>query len=382
MARDATLDGLIGRLIWVGVRGAEPGEAVLERELEVCRGVGVGGVILFDVDVPSRNGARDSGCDEGEARRRAVRNVVSPEQVRRLVAHVRERLGEDVIVSIDQEGGAVARLGPSRGFPPTVSAIAYGAMDEVERRKAAATLAATVAAGGIDLNLAPCVDVAINPDGPGLGALGRSFGRDPSAVIACAAEQIDAMHAHGLACCVKHFPGHGSGAGDTHFGLVDVTETFVESDELAPYRALLGPDRAWREAPDAVMIGHVLHRGIDAERPASLSRAHVTGLLRERLGYDGLVVTDSLDMRAIADRFGAGEAAVLAIEAGCDVALEANNLSEVRPCPADRMHAALRASVDDGRLSVERVEAGAARLDRFLGTLRARRAAIGTRGQE
>jgi beta-N-acetylhexosaminidase len=369
---DPSLDPLIGRLIWVGVRGGGPGDPTLEAELDRCARAHAGGVILFDVDVPERDRLRGEGLAEAEARAGAPRNILAPEQARGLVRSLRARLGSGLIVSVDQEGGLVSRLGPARGFPASPSPRDYAAMPDDRRLDAARTLAGSVASVGIDLNLAPCVDVAVNPDGPGHTALGRSFGRDPARVAALAGEQIDAMHAAGVSCCLKHFPGHGSARGDTHLGLVDITETFDEAAELAPYRTLLGPARPCAGAPDAVMISHLVHRGYDADRPASLSAAVVTGLLRGRLGFDGLVLTDSLDMRAVADRFGAGEAAVLALEAGADVALEANNLSERIPCPAPEIHRAIRSAVDDGRLSVDRLEASAARLDAFLERRRAR----------
>ncbi len=372
MSRDEGLDRVIGRLIWVGVRGAEPGAPELEAELDRCAAAHVGGVILFDVDVPERDRLRREGFEEAAARAGAPRNVIDPAQTRRLVAYLRERLGEHLIVSVDQEGGFVSRLAPGRGFPAAPSPRDYAAMADGERAAAAARLAEAVASVGIDLNLAPCVDVAVNPEGPGHTALGRSFGRDPARVAALAAEQIDAMHARGVSCCLKHFPGHGSARGDTHFGLVDITETFDEPAELAPYRALLGEGGPRSEAPDAVMVSHLVHRGYDAERPASVSRSIITGLLRGAVGFDGLVLTDSLDMRAVADRFGAGEAAVLALGAGADVALEANNLSERAPCPAPEMGASIRSAVEDGRLTVGRIESSVERLERFVSAHRAR----------
>ncbi|MEM9082957.1 MAG: glycoside hydrolase family 3 N-terminal domain-containing protein [Planctomycetota bacterium] len=369
------LDELIGRLIWVGIRGRTPGDLVLEDEIKRCERAHVGGIILFDVDVPGRNRLRDeSGLPEEEARLGSPRNVSDAESTARLVKYLKERLGEELIVSIDQEGGFVSRLNPRHGYPASPAPQEYASLDAESRSEAARTLAETISSVGIDLNLAPCVDVAINPDGPGHTALGRSFGRDPESVARMAGEQIDAMHHAGAACMIKHFPGHGSAVGDTHFGLVDITQTWAEEDELAPYARLLGPDSVSKEPADAVMISHLIHRGFDADRPASLSHAIITGLLRERLGYDGLVTTDSLDMHAVADRFDGGEAAVLALEAGADVALEANNLTVVRDCPAESIHTAIADAVADGRLSVKELEQKVARAERVLDAIRRRRA--------
>lgn len=369
-----SLADMIGRLIWVGIRGAHEGDPTLEAELKICERARVGGVILFNVDVPARDHQRSLGLAEAEARRRAPRNIIDPTQTAELVAYLRHRLGAGLMVCVDQEGGFVSRLALTRGFPGSPAPADYARMDHPTRRAAAQTLARTVASVGIDMNLAPCVDVAVNPEGPGHTSLGRSFGRDPSVVASMAAEQIDAMHAAGLACCIKHFPGHGSARGDTHFGMVDITDTWVEADELLPYRVLLprGPG-----APDAVMTSHLMHRGLDPALPCSLSPAVITGLLREQLGFQGLVVTDSLDMHAISNLCGPGDASVSALLAGADVALEGNNLSDVRPCPAGDMHRAITAAVETGRLPPARIEASVARVRRVIEAIHARRRAAG-----
>ena len=357
------LDRAIGRLIWVGIRGTGPSDPVFESEIERCRRANAGGIILFDVDVPERNRQRDLGLEEAEARLHAPRNIIDPDQTRSLVAAIRERLGPETVVMVDQEGGFVSRLNPARGFAKSPAPRDFAMLGDSDRSQAAEELARTVADAGFDLNLAPCVDVAVNPDGPGHTALGRSFGRDPELVASLAREQIDAMRARGVGGCLKHFPGHGSAVGDTHFGLVDITETWQESEELAPYRALM-------DHCGAVMISHLVHRGLDPDLPSSLSHSIVTGLLRDRLGFDGLVLTDSLDMRSISDRFGTGESAVLALNAGVDVALEANNLNEPKPCPAPELFGAIRQAVEDGDLSETRIHQSVARLDAWRRTIR------------
>jgi len=367
------LDRAIGRLIWVGIRGSSPGEKILETELAICEQAHVGGIILFDVDVPQRDANRSKGLVEAIARLNAPRNILTPESTRELVAYLRERLGHQLIVSIDQEGGFVSRLNPARGFPSIPSPQAYAQLDLTTRASIAATLAQTLADAGIDLNLSPCVDVAINPDGPGHTALGRSFGADPAVVTQMAAEQIRALHAAGVAATIKHFPGHGSARGDTHEGLVDITEVWQEAEELAPYIALIDSD----DPPDMVMISHLVHRELDPALPASVSPAIINGLLRERLGWHGPVMTDSLDMRAIADRFGPGEASVLALLAGADIALEANNLTQPKPCPALEIHANLREAVRSGRVAEERIHESIER----LGALRIHKYAASKRNQ-
>jgi beta-N-acetylhexosaminidase len=356
------LHALIGRLIWVGVRGSHEGDPVLEAELKRCEDAAVGGIILFDVDVPHRDAHKALGNTEEQARFLSPRNIIGEQQVRTLVSYLRSRLGKKLIVCIDQEGGRVSRLNPARGFPLIPSPDAYARLDLTSRAQVAMILASTIASAGIDLNLSPCVDVAINPDGPGHTALGRSFNAQHAVVSSMAAEQIRALHAAGIGACIKHFPGHGSARGDTHEGLVDITQTWIESDELAPYAALINSS----DPPEAVMISHLVHKGLDPHMPASVSRNIITGLLRERLGWSGLVITDSLDMRAVADRFSPGDSSVLALQAGADVALEANNLAQPKPCPAPEIHAAITQAVKNGRLSIDRLQESVARLDRLL----------------
>lgn len=383
----------------VGVRGAAPNDPLLRADLEACREARCRAVILFDVDaatLAARLGA-------GEAREAAIaasaRNILSPAQTRALASHIREALGADpgggsrsgsgggAILSVDQEGGEVARLSLRRGFACSLSAETVGALGADAMRAEAAAQARMVAEAGFNLNFAPCVDVAVNPANPIIAGKRRAYSADPARVTACAEEVLVAHARAGVASCLKHFPGHGSSEGDSHQGFTDITRTWREDAELAPYRALLSHGRRGAGPPPSVfvMTGHVFHEGLDAALPASLSRAVTTGLLRERLGFTGPVVTDSLDMRAITDRFGAAEACVLATNAGADLLLDANNMppppdlspdsppdSPARPCPAPMMAEAIARALRDGRIDggVDRLRASAARIDAAMGFAR------------
>lgn len=341
------IDRAIGRMLMVGVRGSEPGDPSLERDLDACRNAGVGGLILFDRDVATG----------------APRNIIGPGQLRALIAHIRARLGDDVIIAIDQEGGRVARLRPEHGFPETVSAAQYATLSAILRANAGTILAQTLADAGITLNLAPCVDVALEPSSEIIAQLGRSFSADPDEVCACAVEIIEAQARAGVRTCIKHFPGHGSATGDTHLGLVDITESFDEETELHPYRHLFGAPGLRR--PWAVMTGHLVHQDIGGELPASMSREWTTDVLRDELGWQGVVITDSIDMDAIRDRWSPDEAAVLAINAGADIVLDAFNAPEQRPaCPAQLMREGIERALIEGRIEggEERILASSRRL--------------------
>lgn len=327
-----------GRLICTGLRGAVPGDDLLEHDLDACARAGVGGVILFDLDVPTGG----------------PRNVQDPAQVAAFVARVRERLGPRVLVCVDQEGGPASRLHEGHGFARPPAAADFAALDPAARRAAAAAQARLLRDLGIDLNLAPCVDLALEPGNPVITGRGRSYGREPGAVIEAARVVLDAHAAAGVGACLKHFPGHGSSRGDSHLGAVDVTGTWRREDELAPYRALAGRPGV------AVMIGHLVHLGLDPQRPASLSPAVVGELLRGELGFDGVVATDSIDMRAVSDRWPPAEAAALAVAAGVDLVIDGFNLLPDREHPARELAAAV-ADTADG----ERLAASVARLDRL-----------------
>lgn len=354
-----------GALLCVGVRGARAGDPRLESDLDLCASVGVGSVVLFDVDVPRYRALVQEGTAAEEARVAAVRNVVSPAQLRALCAHLRDRLGEEVVILVDQEGGSVARLREERGFRATLPApTAFAALPPADRRAAVAAQARELAETGFDGNLAPVIDLATHPEGP-LAARGRTFAADPDVVVACAREVMEAHRAMGLASCLKHFPGLGSATLDTHHARLVLDETFDAELHLAPWRTLLADARP----PEMVMASHAVWPAVDAERPVSLSHAALTGVLRGEMGYEGVIATDSLDMA------GAGsdsvDAAVAALRAGADLLMDAVNLGgppDGVEHPARRMAEAIVEAVEGGV-----VEGGWAEVEKRAGRIRALR---------
>ncbi len=210
-------------------------------------------------------------------------------------------------------------------------------------------MARELAGLGINLNLGPVVDLDIDPNSPAIGRLERSFGRDPSRVASFARQFVDAHHDAGVLIAAKHFPGHGSAGQDTHEQAVDIAKTWTEA-ELEPFR-----DLAADQAADVIMMGHLIHpRFSDSDRPASLSRRAVD-VLRNELGFRGLVMTDDLEMAAIKDRYGIEDAAVLAVAAGADLMIFAN-LKAPDPEIANRVLAAVALGVEQGRIPRETVE--------------------------
>ena len=351
MPTPADIHSIIGSMLMVGIRGPGPEDAAFRADLDACREARVGGVILFDVHLPDRT---------------RPRNIVSPNQTSELCRHLRDCRGPRLLISLDQEGGRVARLNPVSGFAAHPSAMDYAALPPPARQAAANALAREVADAGFNLNFAPCIDVAVNSANPIIAGKQRSFGTDPTVVAICAGEQIAAHSAANVATCLKHFPGHGSSAADTHAGFVDITHSWQREVELEPYRRLI-PTLDLRQT--CIMTAHVFHPGIDPDHPASLSPRHTTDLLRNELGFQGVVITDSLDMGAISQRYTAHEALILAINAGADILLDGCNAPGMeRPCPVREMHEAITRALRDGRIigGEERLRASAGRIARLL----------------
>ncbi|MFY1671829.1 glycoside hydrolase family 3 protein [Plantactinospora sp. WMMB334] len=240
-----------------------------------------------------------------------ARNVVDTEQVTALTAALRAER-PDVLVAIDEEAGDVTRL-ESRLGSSRPGNLALGAVDDPELTEAIARdLGAELAAAGVTLNYAPDADVNANPDNPVIGV--RSFGSDPGLVARHTAAWVRGLQSAGVAACAKHFPGHGDTSVDSHLDVprIEVSRARLNACELPPFRAAIDA------GVQAVMTGHLLVPAIDPEWPATLSRRVLTDLLREELGFQGVVVTDGIEMRAVTDRYGLGGATVRALVAGAD----------------------------------------------------------------
>ena len=309
-----------GQLLFAGFAGT-----TLPEDLATLVGTGrVGGVVLF------------------------ARNVASPDQLRELVAelHARAPVDAPLCVAIDQEGGRVQRLrAPWTEWPPMRRLGERGS--PADTQAVAAALGRELADLRIDLDFAPVADVDTNPANPVIGD--RSFSRDPDAVARHAVAFTLGLQREGVAACAKHFPGHGDTTVDSHLELprIDHDRERLERIELVPFRAVAGAGVA------SMMTGHVWLPRIDARLPATLSPA-VLALLRDEIGYDGVVFSDDLEMRAIAGRFAPAAVAHAALAAGVDALLVCSR-AELR----DEVLAALEAAPDP------LVEAGLGRMAAF-----------------
>lgn len=334
------LDAMIGQMVMVGFRGTgDSGSAEMRAVLEDVAAGRIGGVIYFERDWQTKKHGR---------------NIRTLKQTAKLSALLQKASPLPLFIAVDQEGGRVQRLNKTHTFPETPSAREMGEKTPEESRKTAATLGRNLKNIGINVNFAPVADIAINPSGPAIGALGRAFASTPEKAAAHAGAFMHGLTREGVIGCYKHFPGHGSSLADSHNNPTDITATWRE-EELLPYMDLPG------DAPFMVMTGHLMQRKLDPERPASLSRNITTGLLRENLGWRGVVITDDLEMDAIALLYPEKERVRLAIDAGADIILFGNNLKH-HPEQGRKIFAIIRTLVKEGSIPQERIAESWARI--------------------
>jgi beta-N-acetylhexosaminidase len=322
----------IGQMVMVTMTGdsldGRPSASVDTMKSDLANGL-VGGVIMFTWS----------------------NNLRNPAQIAHLTQKLQERASVPLLICVDEEGGQVARLSASNGFANTPSAFQMGsANNEASTRSTAATMAGWFVQTGLNMNLAPVVDVNVNPNSPAIGALGRSFSSNPDIVTSNASWFIDEFHKRNRLTTLKHFPGHGSAATDSHLGLVDITNTWSDR-ELTPYRQLLGAGKI-----DAIMTAHVFHAKLDSLYPATLSQKILTGILRNQIGYNGVVVSDDMSMQAIVSYYGFDDAVTLAVNAGLDMLLYTSNIHDAVSSRARHVVDLIERRVKEGTIDGKRID--------------------------
>lgn len=298
-AQAATLEQMAGQMIVVGFQGDDVDDASVVALREQLAQGRLGGVMFLKTNVKSLAAVGAMN---------AAFRAASPELL--------------PFITLDQEGGAVERLTKDVGFTEIPNAASIAATNTPEQAEAIyAKMAESIAELGFSVNFGPVADVNLNADNQVIAKFGRAFSADPAVVAAYDEAFIRAHHAAGLLTALKHFPGHGSSTADSHEGFVDITQTWQDS-ELDPYRTMIGDD-----VVDMVMIGHLYHAGYadkGTQTPASLSRQWITGVLRETLAYDGVVISDDLEMGAIRDHYTLEQTVTMGVRAGMDVLLFSN----------------------------------------------------------
>jgi len=319
------LEKQAAKLFCVGFQGKSPPAELVELQAR-----GVSGAILF------------------------ARNIESPEQAAELNLALKEKAPAPFLLSVDQEGGRVMRLrAPFMPLPP-MRVLGRAADPELARRLGAA-MGAELRELGFDLDFAPVLDVDTNPANPVIGD--RSFARESELVSALGAALIEGLQGAGIAACGKHFPGHGDTSQDSHLVLPSLPHALerLEAVELPPFAAAI------RAGVATIMTAHVIFEALDARYPATMTRPALDGILRDRLGFDGVVISDDLEMRAIADNFGIEEAVVRGVNAGVDLFLVCHTPSKQHEAIDALIHA-----VEDGRVERGRLEEAGRRIDRLV----------------
>ncbi len=334
----------IGQMLIIGFEGSH-----VDKQSAIINTIqkdNIGGVILFDYNPKTKQ---------------FDKNIENPEQIRQLntqlqqanqrAQHKYHRPSLPLLISIDYEGGTIGtRLNQSQGFPETFSAAKVSQMSLNDVNKVTETMAITLQNAGFNLNFAPVVDVNVNPDSPIIGKVNRSFSENPDEVTKYAMIYSQAYLSHNVQCAYKHFPGHGSATGDSHLGFVDVSDTW-QAEELEPYEQLLGQDQAC----NMVMTAHLVNRQLDESGlPATLSHKILTGLLREKLNFKGVIITDDMQMKAISDHYPLDEALTLAINAGADMMIFGNQLSD-EPQDPEELIDIIESKVRSGEISEQRI---------------------------
>ena len=345
-----SLDFKIGQMLMIGFRGLSISESEhIKKDIQEHH---LGGVVLYSVDLPSD--------------RTQLRNIESPTQLKQLNEDLQKLSNHTLLIGIDQEGGRVSRLSPKYGFPQKIPSAQYlGQLNDLDSTAYYSEQTARLLKEyGVNFNFAPDVDVNVNPDCPVIGGLERSFSANPSEVIAHAKAVIAAHKQHNIICSLKHFPGHGSAKMDSHKGFTDVTDSWLEK-ELEPYEQLIE-----EQIVDAVMTAHVFNRKLDENYPATLSRKINYDLLRQKMGYNGFIISDDMHMGAIEKNFELEEAIERAINSGVDMLIFSNNSPDFYDNEiASKAVSIIKKLIEQGKISEERIEASFKRIVELKGKL-------------
>ena len=322
-----------GQMIMVGLRGTSPEDA--KSFFDSHHELTVGGIILYDqnvtTDPPSSH------------------NIKSPEQVIELNQSLQSNSSTPLLIGVDQEGGQVNRLKKEYGFPHSKSWADLGRLnDEAQTDSHSKGIASSLSSYGFNLNFAPVVDLSLNRENV-IVQKGRCFSDDPDTVATHAKLFINAHLNQNVIPVCKHFPGQGSARGDTHEGLVDVSETWSEN-ELKPYQKLID-----RGCVPAIMTSHLFHKGLDPDFPATLSSKIINELLREQLGFDGVIISDDPQMGAIAKHYDLKTVIQLMIHAGVDMFCFGNNLI-YDPDIVQKVHTIIGELLDEGSITAEQIQ--------------------------
>lgn len=334
---DDKLKKMIGKMLIVGFSNSK-----ITKNSKIIQDINnyeLSGVILFDRFYNDIN---------------KTKNISSPRQLQILTSSLQKFSNKSLIISIDQEGGKVARLKPKYGFSQISSAKEISTLHVEYVQEIYSTQAKMLSKYGINCDFGPVLDLAVNKDNKVIYKLERSYGSKPKDVVKFASIFMKTLEEKNILSVVKHFPGHGSSLGDSHKGFVDITNTWSEI-ELEPYKELIKNNQV-----KMIMTAHVFNKHLDDKYPATLSYKINTKLLREKLNYNGVIISDDLQMGAISQHYCLKEIVTLSINSGVDILLFANQLAQQN---TDELVDVILTQVKNGSIDIKRIEESNERID-------------------
>lgn len=328
-AEKDSIDAMIGQMIMIGIGDFNRAGGNQPIYAEIAAGK-VGGIVLYEKNIFPKK---------------------PMSELAKIVAKLQRNAFVPLFVSIDEEGGKVNRLKPKYGFPKGVSAQYLGNLNDVDSSNFYANQTASILSSfGINMNYAPVVDVNLNTSNPVIGKLERSYSTEYQQVTNQAHHTVVQHNSNQVVPVLKHFPGHGSSKNDTHLGMADVTDTW-QLEELYPYKSLIDSG-----VISAIMTAHIVHKSLDDSKvPATLSKKVVTGMLRGFLEFDGVIISDDMQMGAIDNEYGLKEALAMSINAGVDILMFANNVKDYNMVSADAIHSIIKDLLSEGVITRARV---------------------------
>ena len=356
-----SLEKMVGQMIMTGFHGDGMGEnpkefAAIENQIKSGQ---IGGVILFDVDL---SGLMAKGMSVADAKKQIFSsNIKNMNQVKELNKHLQSLSSTKLLIAVDQEGGNVQRLKYEHGFAPTPSAKELGNKNPENTYTIAYDLGTRLGDLGFNIDFAPLLDVDVNPKSPAIGAKDRSFSGDPKIVTQHGKAFARGLEDAKIAYSFKHFPGHGSAGNDTHAGITDITKTYQDY-ELTPWQDLLKNASPYT----MVMVAHVVNNNFDT-LPASLSYKTIK-MVRD-MGFNGVIVSDDMDMGAIANEYGTETAVEMAINAGNDILVFGNNLTFDKNRGRD-VNKMIVKMVKDGKIKKSRIRESYKRIQKLKENIR------------
>ncbi|WP_418180507.1 glycoside hydrolase family 3 N-terminal domain-containing protein [Aliarcobacter lanthieri] len=337
------IEKMIAKMVVLGFSGES-----ISKNSQIYKDIefGLGGVILFDKDPNDKT---------------KVKNIRNKEQLKKLNNELQSISKQKLLISIDQEGGVVQRLKTDMGFVDTLKASEVAQKGEEFAKSSYKALAKDLNDVGINLDFAPVVDLALNKNNKVIVTRGRSFGESSSEVIKYSSIFIDELKKQNIISVLKHFPGHGSSLADSHLGFVDITKTWNKK-ELEPYKYFINNKKV-----DMIMTAHVFNENLDKNYPATLSYNVNTKLLREELKYDGVLITDDLQMSAISKHYDLKTTLRLAINSGVNLILFANQLA--KPITLKEIVDTVYSDILSENISLEKIIESNQKIDKLLGKI-------------